>query len=213
MTCLKNEKPVIILGNGGHASVLTEILLLANREIIGFTCPQEEDNQFGLKYLGTDGVIDQFDSNEVELVLGLGSVNVSMVREKLFEYYVGKEYSFAKLIHPTSIISKYATIGEGVQLLAGVIIQAFAKISSNTIINSGAIVEHNCILSSHVHIAPRTVLSGNVTIGRGTHIGTGSTVIQGIQIGRKVLVGAGSVVVKNINDEQKVAGVPAREMR
>lgn len=213
MTCLKNEKPVIILGNGGHASVLTEILLLKNRKIIGFTCPQKEDNQFGLKYLGTDVVIGEFDFNEVELVLGLGSVNVSIAREKLFEYFVGKGYSFAKLIHPTSIISKHATIGEGVQLLAGVIIQAFAEISSNTIINTGAIVEHDCILGSHIHIAPRTVLSGNVRIGQGSHIGTGSTVIQGIQIGRTVLVGAGSVVVKNIDDEQKVAGVPAREMR
>lgn len=210
---MKLEKPVIILGNGGHASVLTEILFLTNREIIGFTSPQIETNPFGLKYLGPDAIIEEYHCNEVELVLGLGSVDVSVARENLFDYYVGKGYLFSKLIHPSSIISKYATIGEGVQILAGSIIQPFATISSNTIINSGAIIEHDCNLGPNVHIAPKVVLSGNVTIGSQSHIGTGSTIIQGIHIGRTVLVGAGSVVIRDINDEQKVVGIPAREMR
>lgn len=210
---MKNKKPVIIIGNGGHASVLTEILLLAKREIIGFTAPQKEVNQFGLIYLGSDDCIDDYDSNEVELVLGLGSVNVTVIRENLYEFFVGKGYTFSMLIHPTAIVSEYATVEKGVQLLAGSIIQAFATISQNTIINTGVIIEHDCFVDSHVHIAPRTVLSGNVNIGTGTHIGAGATVIQGIHVGSKVLIGAGSVVVKDINNEQRVAGVPAREMR
>lgn len=210
---MKNKKPVIILGNGGHASVLTEILLLTKREILGFTAPQKKANQFGLIYLGSDDCIDDYDSNEVELVLGLGSVNVTVVRENLYHYFVEKGYTFPMLIHPTAIVSENATLGMGVQLLAGSIIQAFATISPNTIINTGTIIEHDCFVNSHVHIAPRSVLSGNVTIGSGAHIGTGTTIIQGIHVGSKVLIGAGSVVVKDINDEQRVAGVPAREMR
>jgi sugar O-acyltransferase (sialic acid O-acetyltransferase NeuD family) len=210
---LKVEKPVIVLGNGGHASVLTEILLLTNREIIGFTSPHKEDNPFGLRYLGTDTIIEEYNSNEIELVLGLGSVNVSIVRENLFDYFVTKGFTYATLIHPSAIVSKFATIGEGVQLFAGSIIQAFATISLNTIINTGAIVEHDCTLGPHVHIAPKAVLSGNVRVGLGTHIGTGATIIQGVKVGRKVLVGAGAVVVKDISDEQKVTGVPAREMK
>lgn len=209
---MKNKKPVIIIGNGGHASVLTEILLLSNRRIIGFTAPQQEINQYELLYLGQDEIIEEYDENEVELVLGLGSVNVSNVRKYLFEYFVDRGFRFAPIIHQSSLISNYAIIGDGVQILAGSIIQPFATISSNTIINTGSIIEHDCFIDCHVHIAPGSVLSGSVSIESGTHIGTGSTIIQGIRIGRDVLVAAGAVVVNDVFNGQKVAGVPAREM-
>lgn len=209
---MKNKKPVIIIGNGGHASVLTEILLLTNRKIIGFTALQKENNQFGLSYLGSDEIIKEYNSNEIELVLGIGSVSVSNIRKKLFNHFKGIDYTFSSVIHPTSIISKFATINEGVQILAGSIIQSFSTISSNCIINTASIIEHDCFIDSHVHISPRSVLSGQVRVGFETHIGTGSTVIQGISIGNNVLIGSGSVVIKDISDGQRVSGVPAKEM-
>ncbi|WP_054767479.1 acetyltransferase [Lysinibacillus parviboronicapiens] len=204
------NKPIIILGNGGHASVLTEILLLQNRKILGFTAPEEQTNSYGLKYLGTDVILEEYNPLEVELVLGLGTVGISNVRHSLFKKLKSQGYTFAICAHPRAIISSTATLDEGTQIMAGAIVQSHAQIGKNTIINTGAIIEHDCVIGAYVHVAPGTTLSGNIQIGDFTHIGTGAKIIQGITIGSHSLIGAGAVVVNNISSNQKVIGVPAK---
>lgn len=204
------NKPIIIIGNGGHASVLTEILLHQQRDILGYTAPSEETNSYGVKYLGTDNIIGDYSPGEVELVLGLGTVNVSSIRYSIFEKMKMQGYTFSNCIHPKAIISFTAILAEGIQVMAGAIIQPHAKIGENTIINTGAIIEHDCLIGAHVHIAPGTTISGNVHIGECTHIGTGAKVIQGISIGASSLIGAGAVVVNNVISNQKVIGIPAK---
>lgn len=96
------SKPLIILGNGGHASVLMETLLKQEQgyEIIGFTTPIMEDNSFGLVYLGHDEVIYNYNPEEVNLVLGLGMLGPSSAREKTFKHFKEKGYFFKSIIHP-----------------------------------------------------------------------------------------------------------------
>lgn len=206
------NKPIIIMGNGGHASILTEIVLLQHRNILGFTAPSEEANSYGVKYLGTDKIIGEYSPEEVDLVLGLGTIDISNVRHSIFEEMKKQGYSFATCIHPKTIISHTAILAEGTQVMAGAIIQPGAQIGENTIINTGAIIEHDCLIGPHVHIAPGTTLSGSVIIGTGSHIGTGSSIIQGVEIGKNTLIGAGSVVISNIGTNKKAFGVPAKEV-
>ena len=206
------NKLLIIIGNGGHASVLTEILLAKGEKIIGFTAPTAEENDFGLSYLGSDEIIYSYDKNEVELVLGLGMISPSSIRENIFTHFKNKGYSFKSVIHSSTIISPSVQLAEGVQIMAGVIIQTRTKIADNTIINTGALLDHDCQIGAHVHIAPGTKISGAVQIQNSTHIGTGTAIIQGIEIGEGCLIGAGSVVVKNIKENTKAFGVPAKEV-
>lgn len=206
------NKPIIIIGNGGHASVLTEILLLQQRDILGYTAPREETNSYGVKYLGADKTIGEYSPKEVDLVLGLGTVSVSTIRHSIFEEMKRQGYTFANCIHPKTIISITAILAEGIQVMAGAIIQPHAQIGENTIINTGAIIEHDCLIGAHVHIAPGTTLSGGVIIGNESHIGTGSSIIQGVEIGKNTLIGAGSVVITNIGTSKKAFGVPAKEV-
>ncbi|WP_107942127.1 acetyltransferase [Metasolibacillus fluoroglycofenilyticus] len=207
------NKPLIVIGNGGHAAVLTEILIAQGQDIIGFTAPQEEYNRFGLNYLGTDQIIAQYATEKVELVLGIGMLKPSSLREKVFKVLKEKGYRFKSVIHPSTIIAPSAILGEGVQLMAGVIIQTATVIADNTIINTSAMIDHDGMIGAHVHIAPGTKISGAVRIGNSTHIGTGTIIIQGIRIGENCLIGAGSVVVKNMNSNIKAYGVPAKEVK
>lgn len=206
------NKPLIIIGNGGHASVLTEILLAQGEKIIGFTALSEEENVFQLRYLGKDDIVLQYSKNEIELVLGIGMIGPNSLRAKMYQHFTQFGYHFKSIIHPTAIIAPSVTLGKGVQMMAGTIAQTNVKIADNTIINTGAQLDHDCSIGQHVHIAPGTVLSGAVTIGEGTHIGTNVTVIQNITIGQNCLIGAGAVVVKNITDNKVVFGVPAKEV-
>lgn len=206
------NKHVIVIGNGGHAAVLVETLLQQGRKIEGYTAPAKETNKFQLDYLGTDSVIASFSPEDVELVLGIGTVNRSSVRKTLFEEFKEMGYTFGKVIHDTAYIAPSVKLGEGVQIMAGVILQSHVEIADNTIINTGTIIDHDTKIFAHVHIAPGTNISGGVKIGEQTLIGTGTTIIQSIEIGKNCLIGAGSVVVKNITQDKRVYGVPAKEV-
>lgn len=209
---MREKRPIIIIGNGGHAKVLTEILLLNNENIIGFTTPQEEDNLFGLKYLGDDLTIFHHLPSNVLLVNGIGSTYSTFFRQKIYQTYSSAGYMFAQVIHPSAIVSAYSFLGEGVQVMARAVIQPFVQIADNTIVNTVASIDHDSIIGAHCHIAPGSILSGNVQIGHSTHIGTRSTIIQGVKIGKQVLVGAGSLVLKDVNDCTTVYGTPAKEV-
>lgn len=206
------SKPLIIIGNGGHAAVLVEILIAQQRKIIGYTAPNEKKNFLNLPYLGTDDVIINYHIDEVELVLGLGTINISPIRKSIFEQFSEKGYFFANVIHRAAIVSPSAQIGQGIQIMAGAIVQTNATIGNNIIINTGTIIDHDSIIGSHTHLGPGTTLSGGVKVGENSLIGVGTTIIQGISIGDETLVGAGSVVVKNIGNRKTAYGIPARDV-
>lgn len=206
------NRPIIIIGNGGHALVVTEILIQNHREILGYTAPEKTKNKFSLPYLGTDEAILNYNFQEIELAMGIGSIEPNSKRSKVFKQFKEKGYNFTSCIHPKALISETAIIDEGVQIMAGAIVQPFVQIHSNTIINTGASIDHECLIGENVHVAPGSVLSGNVHIEKNCHIGTGAIVIQGIRIGTNSMVAAGAVVVNNIGCNRKVMGVPAKEV-
>lgn len=205
------DKPVIIIGAGGHARVLFDCLRLQGVNVLGrLDKAGAENGNFDLPIIGDDSAISEYPSDTVELVNGLGSVGNMNLRTSIFSRFKKLGYRFRSVIHPSAIIAHDCELGEGVQVLAGAVINTGTKIAADTIVNTGAIVDHECIVGSHVHIAPGCTLSGGIHIGDGTHIGTGTKIIQGISIGNRALVAAGSVVVKNVPDGKKVMGVPAR---
>ncbi|NTU31058.1 acetyltransferase [Brevibacillus sp. HB1.1] len=201
---------IIVIGGGGHAKVLIEILLSQAREVIGYTDFIDHGDIYGVPCLGNDSKIEHYLAENIVLVNGLGSTGDNTRRKHLYDLYKEKGYKFTSVIHPSAIISPSVVIDEGVQIMAGVIIQADCYIGSNSIINTRASVDHDSKIGKHVHIAPGVILSGGVEVQEGTHLGTGSVVIQGILVGKESLVGAGAVVIKNIPDRVKVAGVPAK---
>lgn len=203
------NKPVILIGNGGHAAVLTDILLQQNRSIIGFTAPESEPNRFGIQYIGMDDVIYSYNIADIELVLCLGSISS---RAAIYKQFKDKGYTFSSVIHQSSIISPNSILGEGVQIMANTVIETFVVVADNTIINTSVSINHDCRIGGHCHISPGATLSGNVTVGDFTHIGAGTVVIQNVQIGRQVLIGAGSLVLRTVKDGSKAFGVPAKEV-
>jgi sugar O-acyltransferase (sialic acid O-acetyltransferase NeuD family) len=207
--------PVIVISAGGHARVLISVLKTLNITILGITeaAPDRVDDKIkGLSIIGGDDKILDYLPDTVALVNGIGSIATTVKRKAIYVKFKNAGYSFANVIHPSAMIMDDVQLGEGVQIMAGAIVQPGCVIGDNSIINTGAIVDHDCMIGEHVHVAPGAVLSGGVHIGAMTHIGTSAAVIQGVQIGQAAVIGAGSVVVNNILPGIKVVGVPAREM-
>lgn len=205
--------PVIVLGAGGHAKVLINALQLCSVEILGITDPDPAligHEILGVSVIGTDDKLKDYSVEKVHLVNGLGSVSLPKARCKIFEKYKKLGFVFATVVHPTAIIAAAVKIGEGAQLMAGVILQPGVCIGDNVIINTRASVDHDCAIGSHTHIAPGVILSGDVKVGIGGHVGTGASMVQGVGVGNDCLIGAGSVVLKDLPDGVKAYGCPAK---
>ena len=205
------NKPVLIIGAGGHASVLIDILLENDVEIIGIVTKEvnlNNDVLKNIKQIASDDYILEYATKEIELVNGIGSLPGSKLRHQIFSRYKNLGYTFASVVSKNSIFSKYAVISEGVQIFPGSILNANCLIGQNTIINSGAIVEHDCLIGNHNHIAPGSRLSGGVKTDNFVHIGTGASIAQGVIIGESVIIGAGCSIVKDVESFNKV--IPAK---
>lgn len=206
------NKPLVIIGAGDHACVLLDMLLEQGEKVLGLADKVVPKGTviYGVPVLGDDNEILKYSVEDIELVNGIGSVGSLDLRTKMFEFYKRNGYTFASVIHSSAIISKRAKLSEGVQVLAGAVINTEVKIADNTIINTKSPIDHGCVIGKHCHIAPGCFFSGCVKVGDGRHVGTGSVIIQGITIGDNVLLGAGSVVVKDIEDNSKVYGAPTK---
>ena len=207
------NKEILVLGAGGHASVLVDILKQNELIISALYCPEGKVVRSIISgisiYQDEDNILTRT-TDEVILVNGLGSLPASSLRAKLYEKFTKKGYFFQQVISKKAIVSAYASLGKGVQVMPGAIIQPGAVIGDNSIINTGAIIEHDCIIGAHNHIAPGVTLSGHVKTGDYVHIGTGANVIQSIIIGTQAILGAGANVTKDIPSGVTVLGTKTK---
>lgn len=205
----------VILGGGGHAGVLLDVLLdIKTIEIVGILDQNQAKwgtSLYGVKVLGGDEQLRKLlDEGVDSFIVGLGGARNNNPRAAL--YVKGRQSGLhpINVIHPKAIISKRVTLQEGVQVLGGAIINAGVRIGVNVLANTGAIIEHDCDIGDHVHIATRATLAGGVKVGARAHLGAGATIRQGIRIGEAAVVGAGAVVVSDVEPGSVVVGVPAR---
>lgn len=208
---MNKDYPLLIIGAGGHASVLAEIIKQMKLPVLGVVAlqPQQIKGYEEYPYLGADDVIKNYDPNTIRLINAIGSVSVegNAKREALFQKYTLLGYQFATLIHPSAVVASTALLGAGAQVMPLAIIQANAVIGQNTIINTRASIDHDCHIGQSDHIAPGVTLSGNVKVGDLALVGVGSTIIQGITVGDKAMICAGAVVVHNVQANEKIMGV------
>ncbi len=200
-------KPIIIVGGGGHAKVLVDILRRLHCQLVGIVDPNQTvgADWLGLAVLGGDDAVFDYPAADIGLINGVGSIPKDKgLRVSLYNMFSARGYGFKTVVDPAAFIAGDVGLGEGVQVMAGAIIQAGTKIAENSCVNSGAIVEHDCRIGRHVHVAPGSILGGSVEVGDFVHIGAGATIIQGITIGSGSIIGAGSVVTKDIACKQIV---------
>lgn len=211
MSFSERDDRILLLGGGGHARVLWSIIQKWEAQVVGFTDPTGGSKGIGgLRHLGGDDVVRTFEPSSILLINGLGSVSRPTARRRLFDSFRGHGYAFLSVIHPDAIVDELVTLGSGVQVFAGAVLQPGVEIGANAIVNTRASVDHDCLIGRHVHVAPGVTLSGDVRVGEETHIGVGATVVQGVRIGAKAVVGAGAVVLRDVPAGTTVVGVPAR---
>ncbi len=195
------NKKIVMIGAGGHASVLADILIGNGQSIYAVSSPEAPKNKILAscgQHLISDDEILGLSPDDVILVNGIGSIPGRTHRVSIANKFRSLGYEFMNIIAASALVSTQCEIGNGVQILTRAIIQPGCVIGDDVIINTGAIVEHDCQIGTGVHLAPGVVLSGGVNIGQYTHLGTNSTVIQGLSVAENSVIGAGVTINKSI---------------
>lgn len=208
------DRPFIIVGGGGHAKVVWSLLDDLGLEVLGFSDASPNAAalaQVGVRYLGTDDQVMERSPESVNLANGLGSTKETALRRRVFEKFKAARFEFPSLVHRSAVVARGCSLGEGAQIMAGVILQTGSTVGINSILNTRCAVDHDCSIGAHAHIAPGVVFSGGVQVGDGAHVGTGAVAIQGVSIGGGAVVGAGAVVIRDVRPSVVVTGVPAKE--
>jgi UDP-perosamine 4-acetyltransferase len=208
------SKPWVLLGAGGHASVVLALLRELQCEVLGVSDPklmaQSVSEWQGLPVFDDATVLANHSSSTVFLANGVGFVQTPEPRQGVFHTYAQTGYVFPALVHPFTWVAADVLVGEGVQIMAGAVVQTGAQLGANTLVNTGARIDHGCQIGPHNHVACGAILCGNVHLGTHTLIGAGAVLIQDVSLGSHCTVGAGSVVLHSHGDHQRLVGTPAR---
>lgn len=203
-------KEIIVIGAGGHSSVIIEIIESMidsgqKLKIKGILDDEKISKFMGYKILDKIDNAKLYNNEDTEYIIAIGN---NHVRKKISNKFKDLKYFIA--IHPSAIVSKSAFINEGTVVMPRSIINASSEIGSHVIINTGAIIEHDNKIGDFSHISPGATLCGGVIIGEETHIGANSTIIQYKSVGSRTVIGAGSTVINDIASNVVSVGCPAK---
>lgn len=181
-------KPCIIIGSGGHARVVIDVLRLMDRSILFATTNDAQmvgKDVSGVPVKGDDTLIYPYGPDDVVLALSVGAPRSGDLRQKVWSAFDARGYRQMTIIHPSAVIAADTTLQDGVQIMAGAIIQPGCRVDEGAIINTGASIDHDCVIGPYAHIAPGATLCGNVRIGENTLVSAGTTLFPGETINRQ----------------------------
>jgi sugar O-acyltransferase (sialic acid O-acetyltransferase NeuD family) len=207
---------VFIVGAGGHAKVVIDIIEKARVHEIAFLVDDEPSLKgtevCGYSVLGgKDHLLAQGAAVGVQkAVVAIGD---NLRRTHVAQWLLEHGFQLITTVHPSAQIARGVTLGNNTVVMAGTVINSDTRIGHSVIINTSASVDHDCIIADGNHIAPGCHLCGSVRIGSHTLIGAGATVVRGVSIGANTVIGAGSVVVADIPANVVALGNPARAVR
>jgi len=202
---VKKDRPIILLGGGGHARVVAEAALLGGRRVAGLLDDRPDAViRLGELQIARLGPFEHLSAVADEAcIVAVGDL---ALRRELIGRLAGEA---ATVVHPSAFVSPSAAVGEGVFVGPGAVVHTLARVGDHAIVNTGAIVEHECEIGENAHVAGGAVLGGAASVGADTIVGLGARGLPGVRVGSGCVVGAGAVVVRDVPDGKTVKGVPA----
>lgn len=208
----------VILGAGGGGKVYLDAFRDSQQaktiEVIGFIDDNPElqgHRVLGVPVLGAFAQLPELiRKHNIEGVVVAYSDRLLRLREERFKQCRELGLKPINIIHPSAVIARSVTIGDGTLVGRGVMIEPEVKIGDNCSIHRGSTIGEDCVLEENVWLSGGVNLAAFVTVGKNTMFGTGANTISKRHIGKDVIIGAGAVVIDDVPDAVTVVGVPAR---
>lgn len=204
------NKPLILVGGGGHCKSVLEAAESAGYQILGVLDMSENVGKevLSTKVIGTDDDIPSY-VDKAEFVITVGFIKNPSIRIKLYNKIKEAGGKLTTIIASTAYVSKYAEIGEGTVVLHQAFVNAGARVGKNVILNTATNIEHDAVIGDHCHISTGTMVNGECKVGERCFIGSQSVLANCITVEDDIIVSAGSFVRKSISEKGIYAGNPA----
>lgn len=188
---------IILLGAGGHAKSLIEVIESQNIfKIEGLLDDNIDVGKSILDYpvLGRISDIDEYFTKQINFCVAIGHVKDNTIRKALFDNLFLWKQNIPNIVSSTANVSHRAELGIGSQIMNNAYVGPECKIGKNTIINTNAIIEHGA------------------NIGDNCHIASGAVVIGDKVVYDNIFVSANSTVIEDLVEPGVYAGCPARKL-
>jgi sugar O-acyltransferase (sialic acid O-acetyltransferase NeuD family) len=202
---------IIIIGGGRHGRNVLELLRYepAAQRVAGFL----DD----VKALGTkiDGVPVLGGLNMLEAQgfvsshrwhVAIGDPDASF---KISTQLAERGARFVNAVHPASVVSASATIGQGIYLAAFVRIMPGSCVEDWGLFEAGSIIGTETFVGAGCRMGPGARLLGGAKLGSRTFAGAGSVICNDVNVGDDCRIGANAVVRFDVPNSSNAYGVPA----
>ena len=211
------QKDLYALCIGHNSPLFIDFALACGYSIAGLyhynnTSTREIDH--GYEILGSFN--DLFAKVSLDGMSFLLTMGDNKIRTELSDKIIAMGGKVPSLIHPTAVISAFATISDvGVYISPYTYVQADSSIGNNTVLLSHVNISHT------THIGNSCFIAGGATIGAYTNmedfvfIGQGALSIsaKAKHIGHHAFIGARSLLTRDVPPCVVMAGAPARILR
>jgi len=141
-----NSKRIIILGAGGYAKTLADIL--QQNKTYNQICFLD-DTKTGKYILGKCNDFMKFKEENTDMYPAFGN---NEVRAKWFKILQQENINIPTVIHCSAYISPTAKIEQGVVVLPKSVINTDCIVKQGCIVNCGSVIDHDCVLNEFVHV-------------------------------------------------------------
>ena len=210
-------KKIYALGVGHNTPVFIDLALDCGYEIVGlyhYNGDRTGEVDHGYKILGSfDDLFSRKSLQGQNFLLTMGD---SKIRTELSKKIIDRGGFVPTLIHPTSIISRFAKISDvGVYISAISFVQADSSVGDNTVVLSHVNISHTTHIGKGCFLAGGSIIGAYTNMEDDVFIGQGALSISGkvATIGHGAYVGARSLLTKNVPPNTVVAGIPAKVIK
>lgn len=208
-------RKIFIIGNGTYARMLKKYI---DMTFFGTVYAYVVDQEY-IKEITLDGIdvitfeeLDKESSSneEISLIMGIGYSDMNNNRKNLFKRCKIKGFKFENYIHPTAIIAPDLKIGEGNNILEGVIIEAGVSIGNANLFFGGSIMGHDSYIGDYNTFSVNSVTAGFVTVKNNCFLGISSAVKNNVVLHDYVLIGAMACGYKDMEEYSVVVSAKSR---
>lgn len=209
---MANAQPILIFPFNGNGMEALDCLGESYR-CVGFVddTADKQGREYGGVPVLTRKAFADFPAAKVLAVPG-GPASYKSRRQIISDLGIDAS-RFATVVHPAARVSRYATVGRNVLLMAGVVVTSNAVIGDHVCVLPNTVIHHDAVVGSLSVVGSNVTVAGNVTVEDNCYVGSGSSLKNGLRIGQGALIGLGSTVISPVARDAVVAGSPARQIR
>lgn len=217
---VKPKSRVLIYGTGQIGNMVASILELdPGVKIAGFV--DDDEAKWGSKFLGYQ-VLGGFDILQRPSLYNAITVALGRVepRREVAQRIQALGIPQHSAVHPSALISRDCTVGEGCIIGAGVNLYVNPVIGNTVFVGPSVVVSHDSVVGDYSLLSVGSIIGARVDIDTGAFIGAGATIMppgwgvdSRLRVGADAIVGVGAVVIRSVEERTVVAGVPAKLLR